>query len=352
MLAISATDAISPAVQRTKVFLFRPFNWGTYLKLCVVAVFTEGFSSNMNSSSGRSSHTNGSSHIDPSPFSSFHFNPLWIPAIVAMVLLTLILIIFAAYLVTRLRFAFFHCLIHNTRQISPGWHFYRTQATRFFLMNMVVGLCYLVLVGVVALPFIGGFWRLFHETAPGGTPPIALLLSLVLPLIPLIFLLVLLGITTDVALRDWMMPHYALENATVGDAWARVWACIRIEKRQFLAYTLLRLILPIVAMIALFVVLIIPGLMLAGSLAAVEFGLHSAFADSTGASAVVGLLVQVFFGVLAFAFAMLAAIFLGGPLSTATREYALIFYGSRYQALGDLLYPPLAPPETLNMPAV
>jgi hypothetical protein len=32
----------------------------------------------------------------------------------------------------------------------------------------------------------------------------------------------------------------------------------------------------------------------------------------------------------------------GGPLSTATREYALIFYGGRYQSLGDILFPPVA----------
>jgi hypothetical protein len=33
---------------------------------------------------------------------------------------------------------------------------------------------------------------------------------------------------------------------------------------------------------------------------------------------------------------------LGGPLSTGLREYALIFYGGRYQALGNILYPPPA----------
>jgi hypothetical protein len=27
-------------------------------------------------------------------------------------------------------------------------------------------------------------------------------------------------------------------------------------------------------------------------------------------------------------------------VSTAVREYALLFYGGRYQALGDILYPP------------
>lgn len=42
---------------------------------------------------------------------------------------------------------------------------------------------------------------------------------------------------------------------------------------------------------------------------------------------------------IAFGFALLAGICLGGPLSTGIRQYALIFYGSRYKALGDILYP-------------
>ena len=109
-------------------------------------------------------------------------------------------------------------------------------------------------------------------------------------------------------------------------------------------YALLRLVLPVVAMVALFMVLFIPGLALAGSLAAVEWGIHSAFSDSAGASALVGTLLEVFFGGLAFGFAVLASICLGGPVSTGIREYALIFYGGRYRALGDILYPPNARP--------
>jgi hypothetical protein len=93
----------------------------------------------------------------------------------------------------------------------------------------------------------------------------------------------------------------------------------------------------------LFIVLIIPGLMLAGSVAAIEYGIHSVFADATGAAALVGVLLEVFFGVVAFGFALLAGICLGGPVSTGVREYALIFYGGRYQVLGDILYPPPPP---------
>ena len=47
-------------------------------------------------------------------------------------------------------------------------------------------------------------------------------------------------------------------------------------------------------------------------------------------------------------FALLAGICIGGPVSTAIREYALIFYGGRYKALGDILYPPTQPPAMVG----
>jgi hypothetical protein len=78
----------------------------------------------------------------------------------------------------------------------------------------------------------------------------------------------------------------------------------------------------------------------------VEYGIHSAFADATGASVAAGIFLEVFFGVLAFGFVLLASVCLGGPLSTAIREYALLFYGGRYQTLGDILFPPPPPPAT------
>jgi hypothetical protein len=215
---------------------------------------------------------------------------------------------------------------------------------RFFWLNVVVGFCFLLLVALVAIPFAAGFVRLFHETQQSGHPDVGLMLALLLPLIPIILLLALAGFVTDLILRDGMLPHFALEDASAGEAWTQVWARIKAEKRQFFVYALLRVVLPTIAAVGLFIVLIIPGLALAGIFAAFEFGIHSAFADATGAAAVAGILLQVFFGIIAFGFALLVSICLGGPLSTGVREYALIFYGGRYQALGDILYPP--PPQS------
>jgi hypothetical protein len=340
MRPISAADSVSLAIQRTRDFLFRPFNWGTYLKLGLVAIVTEGIGSNLHSSSnsGQSSG-HGPMIYSPSDIPP-HLAPELIVAIVAAVVVAIVLSIVIFYLVTRLRFAFFHCLIHNTSEIRPGWEIYRAQALRFFWLNLGVGFCFLLLVGLISIPFVAGFWRLFHQTPAGGQPDFALLLPLILALIPIVLVLALAGFAADVILRDWMLPHYALEDASAGEAWGEVWARIRAEQRQFLVYGLLRLILPVIAMIALFVVLLIPGLMLFGVGAAFEYGIHSAFANATGGAAFVGVALEVFFGVIAFGFALLASICLGGPISTAVREYAITFYGGRYQALGEILDPP------------
>lgn len=74
------------------------------------------------------------------------------------------------------------------------------------------------------------------------------------------------------------------------------------------------------------------------------YAIHSAFADAAGGAAVAGSILQAFFGVVGLCFALLASICLGGPLSTGIRAYALMFYGGRYPALGDMLYPSAAPP--------
>jgi len=348
MRAISAADSVSPAIQRTRDFLFRPFSWGTYLKLGLVAVLTEGFTSNLNSHKPT-----------PSSQPSVHgpvLNSLrdipneWIAGIVAAVLLVIVVVLFIAWLITRLRFAYFHCLVHNTREIRPGWHLYRDRAARFFWMNIAVGVCFFALVVLIALPFVSGLMRLVHDTPPGGQPDWMAVLSLVLPLIPIVLVLAIAAYLADVILRDFMLPHYALEGATAGEAWAQVWARISAEKAQFLAYVLLRLVLPAIAMIALFIVLILPGIFLVGSLGGIEYGIHSAFADATGVNKAIEIIFMAFFGLVGVGFGLLASICLAGPIATASREYALVFYGGRYQAMGDLLYPPPPPLPEIGAP--
>ena len=328
---LTAAEAILPALQRTRAFLFRPFRFGTYFKLCLVALLTEGLGGN-----SHFSQPSGGGHGSQPQFpGSSHFSPAWIPGIIAIALVTIALALVIFYLITRLRFAYFHCLVHNVREIRPGWHLYRTQAARFFRMNLVVGLCFFLAILVLALPFISGFWRIAQDMRAGAQPNVGAIIALVLPIIPLILLLFLAAFATDIVLRDFMLPHYALENATAGQAWAAVWARIRTQKGPFFVYALLRIVLPIIGVILLFAILIIPGIVFVAIVAGLEVGIHSALGGA-------GTPLMILIGAVSFLIALVVGICFGGPLSTATREYALIFYGGRYQPLGDILFPPVA----------
>jgi hypothetical protein len=331
---LSAAEAILPAIRRTRAFLFSPFRPGTYFKLCVVALLTEGLGSNLRSHAPG----NPSEHV-PGIQPPFHLDPDWIAVAVAVLLVVAVLGLIVFYLVTRLRFAFFHCLVHNLREISPGWHLYRDQANRFFWMNLAVGLCFLLLIAIVAVPFVGGFMQIYREYQAGVPPGIGAILTLVLPLIPILILIMLAGFAADIVLRDFMLPHYALENASPGRAWGEVWARIRAQKGPFFVYALLRIVLPIVGVIILFAVLVLPGIAFVAAVAVFEVGIHSIFGGAA-------LALEILVGFVAFAIALIVGVCFGGPLSTATREYALIFYGARYKPLGDILYPPAPPMAT------
>lgn len=333
MPAISAIDAIGPAVQRTRAFLFQPFRLSTYLKLCLVAVLTEGYCANFNFNfSWPTGHPHSHAYFANAPS---RLTPGVIAAIAAGALVCFLLAFVFFYLITRLRFAYFHCLVHNIRQIRPGWHLYRAQATRFFWFNVVVGLWILLFAVVVALPFGFAFWRMFRRPPPGSHPPVGIILPLLLLLFVFVFLLTLTALAIDVVLRDFMLPHFALENATATQAWEAAWARIRTEKLPFFVYTLLRIVLPFAVIMGIFLVLIIPALLVAAVFVVAGIGIHSAFGWG-----IAGILLEVLLGLVGLTLAVLIGLCIGGPLSTAIREYALLFYGSRYEPLGGLLFPP------------
>src|SRR5258707_12696573 len=103
MRAFSAADSVSVAIQRTREFLFSSFNWGTYLKLGLVAIITEGSWSSLRSSSKGGSHSSGSGPMISSPAD---ITALQVAQIVAGVLLVIFVSLVVFYLITRLRFAF------------------------------------------------------------------------------------------------------------------------------------------------------------------------------------------------------------------------------------------------------
>jgi hypothetical protein len=355
MQAFSATSAISPAIDRTKHFLFRNIRFGTFLKLCLVAVLTEGGGGSFNfripAQHYHSPATPGIASLAPFfPFGSFHLTPALFVVILAFATLVLAVGLVIAYLITRLRFAYFHCLIHGSREIRPGWRIYDEQSWRYFLLSLAVGFTFFVLVLLLAAPFILGFIRFFHASQAGQGFNIAGFLALFLPLIPVLLLIVVLAIVINIVLRDFMLPHIALENATCAVAWRAVRQRIAAEKGGFCLYAILRIFLPLAAGIAAVFVLLIPMLIMIGIGAVIAIAFHSLMAKVAGVTLFLLILLAAVLIAAAIAAAIVMILAVGGTVGTWTRNYALLFYGGRYQALGDILSPPPAR-ESPSLPA-
>jgi hypothetical protein len=338
MKVFSASEAISPAIERTKRYLFEPFDWGMYLKLSAVACITEGFSANLNLHSHHAtSLPSGGSPIE-------HLPAEIVAAIISAVVVCVAIGIIVFYLVTRLRFAYFHCLAHKTKLIRPAWTLYRTQTMRLFKASLVIWFVFLAILLLALLPFFFSFFELIRNANGGGHFDIAKFFLTLLPFIAIVIVLSLIAYIIDVVLHDFMLPHMALESASFGQAWAAVRPRIGEEKGSFFVYLLLRAVLPFVAMIGVAIVAAIPLLIVFGAIGLAGMGFHMALANGTGVIAFIRIAIEIAFGVTGAGLGLLVAFSLGGPVATWIRNYALLFYGGRYAALGEILYPnPPAP---------
>lgn len=349
MQAFSAADVISPAIKRTKWFLFEPFRWSTFLKLCLVSVLTEGGSSGrFNVPGGNHSSTAGSTTAPTFPSITdpyFGFTPMQIALIAAIVIISIGLIFVIAYLITRLRFALFHCLVTGTREIRPGWRIYDAQSWRFFLLSVAVGFVFFIAALLIAIPFILGFYRMTRALHPD----FAAIIGLVLPLIPIIILFVLIGIAIHLVLHDLMLPHIALEDASAAEAWRQARLRIAAEKGGFLLYAFLRIILPLAATLGAMLILAIPVILAVLVFAVPIAGLAALIGSATGVSKVLFILLLASIALVCVALVILLGLCISGPIGIAVRNYALLFYGGRYKVLGDLLSPP--PPPAIDTPS-
>src|SRR5580692_7630346 len=144
MITLSAAQAISPAIERTKQFLFRPFRLGTFLKLTLVALLTEGGMASCNFGNHLpSADTPGLNH----PLPPFHMPQIPAPAL-AVVVIPIILLI--SYLLIRLRFSFFDCVLRQQPFIAPAWRLYHRQALRYLGLSVCVSAAFWVVLGAAA----------------------------------------------------------------------------------------------------------------------------------------------------------------------------------------------------------
>ena len=359
----SAAESVSPAFARTKQLLFRPFRFGFWARLAVVALITGeagggggggGSLPNLNTNRGGDNHLAsywsgrwaGAAHLFSVPgWQGIQPYLGWIVVCVVLVLAVMFLWIYSDCVY---RFILLDAVVSGRCLLREGWRRWREAGRRYLLWVVAFGFGAFVLVGVVAgLPVLLAYragWFEHPDQNLGVLIGGGILLALVV-----LFLVAVLAII-DMLGRDFLVPVMAFEDVGAMEGWERLLGMMGGDKLAYAGYVLLKIALAmggaiIFAIVNLIVILVL--LIPLGLLGVIGFLIGRGAGVSWDNTSVVLLLAA--FGLLALAGVLYVVGFVYAPGLVFFQSYTLEFFASRYGPLGNRMFPP-SPPAPVTPP--
>jgi len=350
---ITAAEAMTPAFERTKQQLFRPFRFSHWWRLALTALLAGEMGSGGNFHGGNwnlpGRHDKGKDFflMAAPPWMDWH---AYLGVIVVAVVLGLLLGIVFIYISSVFRFILFDSVLTERVHIREGWRRWQERGGRFFLWQIGFAAVMITLVGlVIGLPVLYAFRGGMFDHADEHVG--ALVLGGFLMLFVgggLLIASALVGVFT----KDFVVPLMALEELGAIEAWRRLLPMLKSEKGSYAGYIGMKIVLAIASGIVFGILSIIVLLILAIPLAILGI-LGVAAAAALGITwnpltIVLAVLVgaAVLFGLL-WVMAMIMV-----PAVVFFQSYTLLFFGSRYARLGAMLAPPAPPAPPAAVPAL
>ncbi|MGP8259311.1 MAG: hypothetical protein ACLQM6_05095 [Acidobacteriaceae bacterium] len=338
MRPLSATEAIGPALERTKDVLARPFRLGTFLKIAAVAFFAEmGGGFNLNLGRGGS---NGIHQLPPA------FIAFIVAFAVILGLVSFVIGLILFYIGSRLQLVLLELVATRYTFVGPLWRKYGSRTWRWIGLKLLFLLCVLIVLLPFVIAAILFFIHHFHgfDSIAGFNPFAGLHLAQILLFIAIAFLVLLVLCALYLLVRDLALPFLALEDLTISQSLERLRALFAAQPGQLILYVILRMVLGIVftiaAEIAVFLVLLIS--LIPPGIVGVILWLSLRHAGTAGTILLVAS--AIFGGLVYLCWAICMVLAFMGSLLTFFQAYALYFLGGRYPLLGDLLDRSTPPP--------
>lgn len=223
------------AFELTTKILFRPFDLKKWFVIGFAAFLATFFSGGGFSYQRRfgDQDWNWKSQHHGSPFSVHDLPPWVIPVAILGLLLVFAIVALLAWLNARGRFMFTDCIVRNRAAIAAPWHEFRTEGNRFFVFQIVVTFCnMIVLGGIVLLVFLGWYWN-YHVM------PLALII-----LFGVAYFLAMLVV---ILIFKFMVPVMYRQRCDAVSAFRQVWTLLVTRPGVFVLFALFYLLLFIAA---------------------------------------------------------------------------------------------------------
>jgi len=242
---ISVIDPISPAIERVKTILFRPFDLGRWLVIGLCAWLAHlgqggggGGGPNFNFPRHRESHQYVS---DVEAAKDFILGNLyWLaPLVLAVVAVSIVLWLVFIWLSSRGKFMFLHCVAQNKAEVKIPWTKFRSHANSLFLFRIVLFFVGLVVIG---LPIILAVLSIVLMVGTAGIVGLVLGISaLIAGILAAVIVLALIQKFTT----DFVVPIMFLRTASCTAAWREFLTLLSANKARFAIYILFQIVIAI-----------------------------------------------------------------------------------------------------------
>jgi len=270
--APSVVEPLTPAWDRMKTVLFRPFDIAKWFGIGFCAWLAMlGHGGGGGGGGGQYRTGNGFHRLEWERWldSAREFlaeNWYWLlPTVGAVIGLVLALWVVFTWLSSRGQFMFLHCVVENRAEVAYPWTRYARSAGSLFLFRLILGGLGLVLMAPLILGVLFLVLRVAVIEGPIGLWVAALIGVILLAMVVGILLAVVQKLTLD-----FVVPLMFRNGASCRDTWKVLWETMTAQPGAFIVYLLFQIVLWI-AITAVVLIVVLLTCCCAGCLLAIPY---------------------------------------------------------------------------------
>jgi hypothetical protein len=246
---VSVIDPITPAIDRVKLMLFKPFDLSRWFTIgfCAWLAYLGSGGGGGNGGGGnwnapRKSHEQAEMAEGINSAKEYLLNNLgWIiPAAVIVTVLIIGIGFLIAWLNSRGKFMFLHCVAENKSEVKAPWHKFKNHGNSLFLFRIVVGL---IGFAIVAVPILGIV--LFIIMMAAKAIPVIVFVPITIFLGLILFVLAIALSLVRKFTFDFVVPIMFLRTASCVAGWREFLTILSVNKARFALYILFQIVISI-----------------------------------------------------------------------------------------------------------
>lgn len=344
-MAKSAIDVIGPAFEHTRQQLLKPFNFGQWARIALLAMATGEMSSGSGCNtfhipSNFPTHHGQDNFVDPSDLLK-GIDPALIGTLLMVAIIGgIVLMLVWVYVSSISRFVLYDTIVRRHCDIDPAWNRWHSQGMRFFWWQLALLVFTLGLSAIMLLPLLIPLVAALKSH--GNLSPSFFLAFL--PFLSMFFVFSLVMMLVVVLTKDFVVPVMAVDGVGVIEAWRRLLAMMKADAPNYAGYIGMKIVLAIgssiifsIAVGIVVVILMIPGAII--GVAAFFFLKSAGIAWNAGTITLALVIGTLLLGALLYVVAFVCV-----PVAIFFPAYAMYFLADRYPGLYTQLYgAPVAP---------